>query len=156
MVLCELCKSISFKDLPVFPDDEYDHSITGFPFLQMVHLRRRRKNKEHPDLGVRYHLDLNSLRRAAAGGCELCRLVETQADGILNDIADDEVRLSQYAPTFEMWVSKRPAFGDGLWIVTKDGGPDWGDTTCIPVATLGFCADEGWSNICRPLRRSSP
>ena len=166
MVLCDLCKSIDFASLPTFPDDVFRRSITGFDYLQTIHFNREQPG-ELPSLGVPHHGDLESLRRAAAAGCHLCRLVEKQADGILKDAEVDEEEerkhrsILRYEPTFELWLSKRPALGDGLWFMTKDrlsANTSW--RRHIPAAALGFCVDDGalsfWTSGERPLITSRP
>lgn len=146
--LCELCQSISFHDLPPFPDDSYIRTLSGYEHLQeAIH---REKDPLIPEpLGFHHHPDLEGLRRASAAGCELCRQVEIQADRLLGDVAEEkawiagypEVRARPTDPSFDLWVTKRGQGGDGFWVVTKSASMP--EKELYIVATFGFCSENG-------------
>jgi hypothetical protein len=95
------------------------------------------------------------LRSASASGCELCRQIETHADGVLADIATKyaryaqfpEVNLGAHDPSFHLWITKRPDGGEGFWVSTKSASKP--DRLLFPISTFGFCSEDGESIIPR-------
>ena len=146
--LCELCQSIPFLDLPHFPDDSYTRTATGKEHLQEL-IHHKLDDPIPEPLGFHHHPKLESLRRASAAGCELCRQIEIQADRLLEDIAERKARWVEYPsvatptgdPSFDLWVTRRGEGGDGFWVSAKSVSKP--DKLLFVVATFGFCAEDG-------------
>jgi hypothetical protein len=146
--LCQQCQSIPFHDLPPFPDGSYDRTLSGYEdFHTFLHYDR---NDEIPNpFGFQHHTNLESLRRASASGCELCRQIETHADGVLADIATKNARYAQFPevkfgahdPSFNLWITKRPDGEEGFWVSTKSASAP--DRLLFPISTFGFCSEDG-------------
>ncbi|SPN99258.1 uncharacterized protein DNG_02295 [Cephalotrichum gorgonifer] len=145
--LCQLCQSISLQSLPPFPDDSYRRTVSGRPNLQkLVH---REENDPIPTpFGFPHHLSLEALRAASAASCELCRQIETGADGLLADLTSEKEWRAKYPevpaergdPSFELWITKRGEGGDGFWVSTKCASEP--ENTLFIVATFGLCIDD--------------
>ena len=148
MSLCDLCASIPLEGLPPFPEERYIKTLSGKPHFQCMVLKREYDEAPEPPK-FQHHADLESLRHAAGAGCGLCRLIEAQVDAILGDIGSlDARRRDVYGlpPSFDLWLTKRPKGGQGFWAVTSCGGKR--DDAIIPVATIGFCAEDGGFCVC--------
>lgn len=132
------------KNLPRFAEDRYIKTLTG---LQHVHtlVINRQSCEEEEEPRIKYHRDVSSLRRAAAAGCGLCRLIEGQADAILAEIdgLDDAQReLDGALPNFDMWLTKRPDGGEGFWVLSECEGESE-TPVALPIAAIAFVASEG-------------
>jgi hypothetical protein len=152
-ILCQLCQTVPFHDLPQFLDESYFRSNSGQPNLHAMH---RDTLEEVPILfGFHHHPDLESLRRASTSGCELCRLIEIEADALLVDISERNLKYSQFPevlarldacdPSFDLWITKRPKGGDGFWVVAKSASAP--EELLFLVATFGFCSEDGTSVV---------
>lgn len=151
--LCQLCKTIPLQDLPRFPDESYIATLTGRQHLQRLIHKDSLDDIPGP-LGFHHHETLESLRTASASGCELCQLIEAEADALLADIAERNLEYSQFPdvlaridsdPCFDLWVTARPEGGDGLWIITKSASRP--DKELFVVATLNFAFAYGMTII---------
>ncbi|KID88982.1 Heterokaryon incompatibility [Metarhizium guizhouense ARSEF 977] len=148
MPLCDICKSIPFKHLPPFPKEEYVRTSTG-----LEHVQTLVPNKFNPRGAtaprVRYHANTQSLRGEAAEGCELCLLIQGEADVMLAELEDHEGRMkddSDGPPTFYMCLTKRPDGGQGFWVLSECS-PRARGTVTVPVAVFGFTVadmSESW------------
>lgn len=148
--LCQLCQSIPLDDLPPFPDASYTRTLSGYKHLtQLVH---REMHDPIPEtLSFHHHPELESLRRASAAGCDLCRQIEVQADAVLADIAKRDAKWAGFPdvrslpgdPSFDLWVTGRGEGGEGFWVVAKSVSE--AERLLFPIATFGFCADDGES-----------
>lgn len=140
--LCELCESILQQELPPLPDEAYRRTLSGKPHLQ--HLYKNDSGASLDSFGLRFHPDLDSLRRAAEEGCDLCRLIESQADAVLSDIEGLDkpvLGIYQAQPTFDLYVTGRPDDGDGFWVLSTT---TWRRGVCVvPIAAISFGADLG-------------
>ncbi|KPM42686.1 hypothetical protein AK830_g3835 [Neonectria ditissima] len=147
--LCELCESVIHDELPPFPDKAYTRTLSGKPHFQ--HLYRNTSEHSLETFGFRFHPDLDSLRRAAENGCDLCRLIESQADAVLSDIAGLEepvLGVYQAQPTFDLYITKRADDGDGFWVLSS---ATWKEGKyVVPVAAISFGADEGMTTCKNP------
>lgn len=142
--LCALCESMSYEALPDFPDENYMRTLSGYAHLQHLIVR---KSKRSEPLGFKHHPDLKSLRHAAKEGCDLCQLIEAQADGVLSDFEKEEMPLLQELGTgegahltFDLWVTKRPDGQDGILVVTNCSWEP--GVKVVPVAAIAFCAQQ--------------
>ncbi|KAK1622364.1 heterokaryon incompatibility protein-domain-containing protein [Colletotrichum phormii] len=149
MPLCDLCRSISWEDLPPFPNDNFIKTLSGCPRFHHLVLKSSLIEKDTPikRFGVQYHASLQSLRRAASGGCELCQIIENEADALIEEIASlrqPRRGVMQTEPSWDMWLTKRSepeVTGDGFWVVNRSS---WGsDKWLVPIASIGFSSDEG-------------
>jgi hypothetical protein len=146
--LCPLCQSVPFHDLPPFPDGSYNRTLSGYEDFH-VFLHNDTKDEIPNPFGFQHHTNLESLRSASASGCELCRQIEMQADGVLADIAAKYARYAQFPevnlgvndPSFHLWITKRADGGDGFWVSTKSASAP--DRMLFPIATFGFCSEDG-------------
>lgn len=148
MPLCYICKSIPFDHLPPFPEGEYVRTLTGLEHVQTL-VRRRHVSPDPAAPSVRHHASLEGLRRAAAEGCELCRLIQCEAEAMLAELDGLQGltnRCSYGPPTFDMWLTKRPEGGQGFWVLSDCASGAWGPAT-VPVAAFGFVVAEG---ACEP------
>lgn len=145
MPFCNICKSISFEDLPPFPEEGYMKTITGLRYIHS--LFPNSKLTEAQSLGtVKYHGNIIDLQHAAANGCELCQLIKDQTDALLAELdsLDHHQRVLEYSPpTFDMWLTKRPEGGNGFWVLSachktfEDEPP-----ATLPIAAIAFGATE--------------
>lgn len=139
--LCDLCELVIHQELPPFPDEAYRRTLSGKPHFQ--HLYRNTSGASLEVFGLRFHPDLESLRRAAEKGCDLCRLIESQADAVLSDIQGLDkpvLGIYQAQPTFDLYVTQRPEDGDGFWVLSATA---WREGICIvPIAAISFGADQ--------------
>lgn len=152
--LCQLCQTIPLNDLPRFPDDSYGRGLSGMPKL---HTMWHFDTMEEPcdPLGFHYHDGLESLRSASASGCELCRLVEIEADALLVDIAERNLKYAKYPeeikqrhpldPSFDLWITQRPEGGDGFWVIAKSMSEP--KKRLFLVATFGFGSENGAATV---------
>lgn len=151
MSLCDLCKSLPLENLPPFPDEKYSRTLSGKQRLHNLYLKDYEKGKPLERFGVSYHPDLDSLRKAASGGCVLCQAVAKEADGILDELASpSEFSLNSYVPDWDMWLTKRGEDGgDGLWVLSRYA--ENSDRSIAVVAAIGFASDGGMFCICASL-----
>lgn len=90
--LCDNCKSIPCKHLPPFPKEEYVRTMTGLEHVQtLVPNKFNSRGATAPRVGC--HANTQSLRGEAAEGCELCLLIQGEADGMLAELEDHEGRM---------------------------------------------------------------
>lgn len=105
---------------------------------------RRRGRHEPEPLGFLHHPTLESLRQASATGCGMCRLIETQADGLLNYIEINKLfnpGISEVRPRFDLWLTKRPYGADGFWVLTNS---TWrSDLVLLILAAITYFCDDG-------------
>ncbi|KAH8686168.1 heterokaryon incompatibility protein-domain-containing protein [Ilyonectria robusta] len=142
--LCALCESMSYEALPDFPDENYMRTLSGYANLQHLIVR---KSKRSESLGFKHHPDLESLRHSAKEGCDLCQLIEAQADDVLSDFEKEEMPLLRELGigegahlTFDLWVTKRPDGQDGILVVTNCSWEP--GVKVVPVAAIAFCAQQ--------------
>lgn len=150
MELCDTCKSIDWEGLPAFPEDLYDRNATG---LQHVHslFAKGQDTGQQPTDRVKYHESFDALSQAATNGCGLCVLVMRQANALLTEMEGLEgiqKEMEGTPPTFDMWLTKRPEKGEGLWVlseVKKDSErlSEFESSPTLLVAAIGFSAIEG-------------
>lgn len=142
MTLCDLCKTIPLDGLPAFPDEDIARSLSGLTYFHQFFLRTR----ELESVGFKHHSDLQSLRAAAAAGCGLCRLIESQADCILADIdglGEERRGPFECQPQFDLWLTTLPNGRAGFLVLTNG---KWERKSAVcPMAAIGFCAEEGAS-----------
>ena len=146
MPLCDICKSIPFEDLPPFPEEEYIRTLTGLEYVQTI-VRNRDASRDATASSVRHHANIEGLRGAAAKGCELCLLIQGEADAMLAELDGLEGLMKRYSdgpPTFDMWLTKRPDGGQGFWVLSECS-TSVGGTEIVPVAGFGFAVAEGVS-----------
>ncbi|KAH7125036.1 heterokaryon incompatibility protein [Dactylonectria estremocensis] len=142
--LCALCESMSFEALPAFPEEYYMRTLSGYAHLQHLIVP---KCKRPELLGFKHHPDLESLRRAAKEGCDLCQLIEAQADAVQSDFKNKEMPVLQELGvnegahlTLNLWVTKRPDGQDGIWVLTNCS---WElGRKVVPVAAIAFCPQQ--------------
>ncbi|OHE94939.1 HET domain-containing protein [Colletotrichum orchidophilum] len=148
MPLCNLCSSISWEDLPPFPNEDFMKTLSGYPRFHHLVLKSHLLEKDTPikKFGVQYHASLESLRQAASGGCELCQVIEKEADALIEEIAglpEPRHGVMQTEPSWDMWLTKRSepkVSGDGFWVVNRSSWES--DKWLIPIASIGFSSDE--------------
>ncbi|KAK1979049.1 hypothetical protein LZ30DRAFT_772400 [Colletotrichum cereale] len=89
MSLCELCSSIPLENLPPFPLENFDRNLSGYARIHHMFLKRQKREKDVPikQFGIQYHADLDSLRKAASTGCELCQAIGQETDALIEEIA---------------------------------------------------------------------
>ena len=141
MTLCDLCASIPLEGLPPFPSERYHEYLSGKPHFQHGGLKAAYTNAA-PAPRFPHQPNLESLRRAAAAGCELCHLIQSQVDSVLSDVAafDELERETIGAPEdFALWLTKRPDGGQGFWAVTEVPS----SAEIYLLAAIAFCAEEG-------------
>ncbi|KAK7417653.1 hypothetical protein QQX98_004474 [Neonectria punicea] len=140
--LCELCESVTHQTLPPFPEDGYRRTLSGKPHYH--HLYREPSVARLETFGLRFHPDLDSLRRSAKDGCDLCGLIEYQADAVLSDIEGLDkpvLGIFQAQPSFDLYVTQRPDDGDGFCVLSTAAWRDGGSV--VLIAAISFGADEG-------------
>lgn len=79
-----------------------------------------------------------------AAGCEICRLIETQADGLLDYIETSKFPtrgLGPARPLFDLWLTKRPYGGDGFWVLTNSTRGT--GRALLILAAITFSCDGG-------------
>ncbi|WQF80964.1 Putative heterokaryon incompatibility [Colletotrichum destructivum] len=150
MPLCKLCTSIPLENLPPFPQENFRRTLSGYPRFHHMVLKRDLHKKDTPlkQFGVQYHADLDSLCKAASGGCELCQAVEKEANALIEEIAtlpQPRLGVMQCEPSWDMWLTRRSESegtrsGDGLWVVTRSSWES--DNWLVPVASIVFASDE--------------
>lgn len=148
MPLCDICKSIPFEDLPPFPEEEYFRTLTGLEYVQTL-VPNKDVSRDATASSVRHHASIEGLREAAAEGCELCLLIQGEADVMLAELEGLEGVMEQYSnflPTFDMWLTKRPDGGQGFWVLSECN-PSVRGTVTVPVAAFGFAVAEGMSEF---------
>ena len=148
--LCQLCQSIPFHDLPELPFGY----VGGGGCLEALYREPRIRPDQSYDIleplegpvGFPHHPDLESLRRASAAGCELCRELERATNTMQEAVAwrkaeDPHMREALDDPTFDLRLTKRSPCGDGFWVVTRSLVK--ADEVLYVVGTFGFCAEDG-------------
>ncbi|KAJ0164874.1 hypothetical protein CTA2_12993 [Colletotrichum tanaceti] len=150
MPLCKLCASIPLENLPPFPLENFRRTLSGYPRFHHMVLKRHLHQKDTPlkQFGVQYHPDLDSLRKAASGGCALCQAVEKEANALIEEIAtlpQPRMGAMQCEPSWDMWLTRRSEpegtrSGDGLWVVTRSSWES--DSWLVPIASIVFASDE--------------
>jgi hypothetical protein len=143
MPLCDICKEVPFGDLPPFPEEEYFRTLTGLEYVQIL-VRNKVDSRDGTASGVRHHANIENLRKAAAEGCELCRLIQGEAHVLLTELEGLEGPMKEYynPPTFNMWLTKRPGGGQGFWVLSECR-PSVRGAMAIPIAAFGFTVAEG-------------
>lgn len=94
---------------------------------------------------VRHHANLEDLRRAAAEGCELCLLIQGEADAMLAELdglEGDRKRQFDGPPSFDMWLTKSPESSQGFWVLSGYSSGS-GRHSIAPIAAFGFAVTEG-------------
>lgn len=143
MALCDLCQTISHQDLPPYPE-EYECYVSTGDYFFPAKRRDRNKNTQPEPLGFPHHPTLESLRQASAAGCEICRLIKTQADGLLGHIetyGPAKHSLGRAYPLFDLWLTKRPYGGDGFWVLTNSSHGT--GRVLLILAAIVFSCDDG-------------
>lgn len=145
MTLCDICSSVAFDNLPPFPTNEYQLTLSGLQHVHMLLIKRGTSKEAIASLSrVRHHKGLASLRTAAGNGCELCALILAQADALLAELQtlQSEQRPQEYLPTFDMWLSQREEGGQGVCVWSNS--VDHADgATIVPVAAFAFVVGDG-------------
>lgn len=146
MVLCDLCQTIPHQELPPYPEEYECYFSAGDYFFPARRRDSHQKNtqREPLGLGLPHHPTLESLRQASAAGCEICRLVETQADGLLGHIetyGPAKHSLGRAYPLFDLWLTKRPYGGDGFWVLTSSTHGT--GRVLLILAAVIFSCDDG-------------
>ncbi|KAH7146989.1 heterokaryon incompatibility protein-domain-containing protein [Dactylonectria estremocensis] len=126
--LCALCESMSSEALPDFPEENYMRTVSGHAYLQHLIVP---KSKRSEPLGFKHHPDLESLRRAAKEGCDLCHLIEAQADDVLSDFEKEEMPLLQ-----ELGIDGQ----DGIWVLTNCSWEP--GVKVVPIAAIAFYTQQ--------------
>lgn len=120
-------------------------TLSGYPRFHHLVLKSQLVEKDTPikRFGVQYHASLQSLRQAASGGCELCQVIETEADALIEEIAglpQPRRGLMQTEPSWDMWLTKRSepeVSGDGFWVVNRSSwGVTSGSSRLHPLASV--------------------
>ncbi|PIG82480.1 hypothetical protein AARAC_005766 [Aspergillus arachidicola] len=84
MTLCEICRSIPLEDLPAFP--KRDRVIAFQGRHAIIDLASDGDQSPWDTVGFPHHPSMDSLRRASAVGCELCRILVAQTNEAIVDI----------------------------------------------------------------------
>lgn len=150
--LCSLCSSISFLDLPPYPEWIGGYHVPIAPLSEMVpHVPKSEegedgKHKSVPagSIGISYHQSLEELQ-AAAKECEICALIEDSALRVksLFEEALETPRFAYYdkseGPNYELGMTKRREGEDGVmvWSMAKKS------KECYLMGAIGFCVDDG-------------
>ncbi|KAJ4148425.1 hypothetical protein LMH87_002895 [Akanthomyces muscarius] len=145
MTLCDICGSIAFGNLPPFPTNEYQLTLSGLQHVHMLVVKRGTSKEAIVALSrVRHHASLASLRTAADNGCELCALILAQADALLTELEtlQNGQRSEDHLPTFDMWLSQREEGGQGfcVWSNSVDHADG---ARIVPVAAFAFVVSDG-------------
>ena len=149
MVLCDLCRTIPHQGLPSYPE-EYKCYFSAGDFFYPARHRDNHQNRQPEPLGFPHHQTLKSLRQASAENCEICRLIETQADGLLDHIetyGPPKHSLGRAYPLFDLWLTKRPHGGDGFWVLTNSTRGT-GRVLLILAAIVFACNDGSLTSFC--------
>lgn len=147
MIVCQVCESIAFDNLPAFPWDRYATGLSGKQYQHSFY----RMVPEAPDTAVssvRYHANLEALRAAAAAECALCVIILAQAEALLAELVElhkhaeaAEARLYP-TPTFDMWLVRRPDGDQGFWVMSE--GPKSKDMALVSlIAAFAFAVPDG-------------
>lgn len=149
MTLCDICGSIAFENLPPFPTNEYQLTLSGLQHVHMLVVKRGTSKEAIVALSrVRHHASLASLRTAADNGCELCALILAQADALLTELEtlQNGQRSEDHLPTFDMWLSQREEGGQGfcVWSNSVDHADG---ARIVPVAAFAFVVSDGMTVI---------
>lgn len=156
MQLCDTCKSIDWEGLPAFPEDLYERNSTGLQHVHSLYAKEQGTGDQATDR-VKYHESFDALRRASMNGCGLCVLVKRQADALLIEmegLEGIEKEMEGTPPTFDMWLTKRPEKGQGVWVLSEvkkepELLSDFESSPTLLVAAIGFSAIEGRSCLDR-------
>ncbi|OAA69242.1 Heterokaryon incompatibility [Akanthomyces lecanii RCEF 1005] len=144
MTLCDICSSIAFENLPPFPTNEYQLTLSGLQHVHMLVVKRGTSKEAIAALSrVRHHASLASLRTAADNGCKLCALILAQSDALLTELEtlQNGQRSEGHLPTFDMWLSQREEGGQGfcVWSNSVDHA---GGARIVPVAAFAFVVGD--------------
>jgi hypothetical protein len=141
MTLCEICKSIPFRNLPQLPDaySSVHYYAWKYPFL----ITREPVSFSYE---FSYWSKLEALRKATTG-CELCKLILPSVEKVetaWNEVTEGHhFKVDQYVArnrqTFEMQLWKRIVPSDGFIVVSKCEHP----SKLQVVAAVGLSVEEG-------------
>jgi hypothetical protein len=141
MVLCELCKTIPFRDLPQLPDACSPAKYYAWEYQVLLVT----ESVSFTD-GFKYWSNIEALREAATG-CELCNLILPSVEKVAT--AWDKVTkghyikvdpfVSRYRPKFEMRLWKRIVPCDGFLVITNCESP----SRVQVVAAVDLSVKEG-------------
>ncbi|KAJ6789088.1 hypothetical protein PWT90_00390 [Aphanocladium album] len=152
MTLCQLCQSISFDALPIFPKDDC-YAIANDTSNRVL-LFPKPRDPAHDAAAaaeetqrVKHHPDLESLRRAAAGGCEPCVLILGQADAMraaLHSRGEEGSAARRWfpAPSFDMWLTQRLGGGHGFWVMSGPEKGFSGPKGLLLIAAFGVVVEQ--------------
>ena len=149
MTLCELCKSIPLNELPSLSSEYYN----GRPAWKYIHpfYGPQQNNQTNKPLGFPHWPNIEALRDSAAK-CELCDLILSSVDRVIDEICDaTEEKLLRYNSSpaslvFDFWIVRRRDGGDGFWVLShSDNADDIGNhkASFYLVAAIGICVKEG-------------
>ena len=158
MRLCHVCESISFESLPAFPQEDYEAQLTGRQYIQSFS-RRSWLTSHNVVAGataaetprIKHHTSIDSLREAAAKGCELCTLIQDEAEKLLAELEGLEEypggRGKPYSPpNFDMWLIRRPEGGCGFWVLSEPSNITDG-WVILPIAAFGIVVEQGMLDL---------
>ena len=144
MALCDLCKSIPFKNLPPLPPSW--SPTAGEEDLQLfLYIGNDESYDRGPSLGFPHQISLEALE-AAVSACVLCSLLydsiykliaaygEHRKDPVFNYY--DKAGLPS---DYHLWLNKRNDGGDGFLAFTASQR----DRQIYLVAGVGLCVTEG-------------
>lgn len=156
MQLCKLCSSIPFQALPLFPQEQFVARLTGRKYIHQFY--RKKNDSSHTaaattagaavETRVKHHPSIELVREAAAGGCNLCTLIQGQADLLLAELEDFKESRSgrgrpYFPPSFDMWLTQRPDGGQGFWVMSEASVDGGGANVIMPIAAFGFVVEAG-------------
>ncbi|KAK3180179.1 hypothetical protein K4F52_008481 [Lecanicillium sp. MT-2017a] len=148
MRLCQVCEAIPFEVLPAFPQNDYEAGLTGKEYIQRFTRNNwsLSRNAGEETASVKHHASLESLRETASNGCELCKLIQKEAEKLLVELDGLEDRPDGRgkpypSPSFDMWLTQRPEGGRGFWVVSEPS-QGTGGRVILPIAAFGIVVEE--------------
>ena len=145
MTLCEVCRIIPFGALPEFPKWLPTFHL---PLMERDLVPYVPKDAEWKEIGMKpglpHHKSLKELKMAAKL-CEICQLINIGVSRVqeLLDVANEN-EYYKFAnqsgpPTYELFVCKRGAGGDGFVVLS----PAEKNYEVFLVGAIGYCVDYG-------------
>lgn len=140
MALCDLCKSIPFRQLPPIPKS-YEAYTIGWEYALIGN--GQYDHKPSHETGFPFWSNLADLK-ISASQCDLCTLILSSVDKVditwENATEDRLVHCSRRPnrPTFEMHLWGR-TLGEGFVVISQTEEPN----DLQIVATVGFSVPEG-------------
>jgi hypothetical protein len=147
MSLCDLCRSIPLRQLPLIPES-YQAYTNGWEYALMVNGGWGQERS--PQTGFQFWSNLDDLKRSATK-CDLCNLILSSVEKVNTTWENvTEERLAKcstrpYRPTFEMHLWGR-TIGEGFVVITQTEQ----QYELQIVAAVGFSVPEGVLHLLLP------